>query len=588
MALIIKQLQGNEHAPTLKLEITPKAYNVAENKTPVDYKLTIERPYAVSSNISKSFTIKIGDKTISNNISIGGSGTKTLASGTVEIEHNADGTKKINCSFSMYVDITWNGVYNGTVSASANVTLPTIPRATQPSIPSGTHVMGSEITITMPRASTIFTHKLKLAWGSLVLVIAESVGISYKWQIPLLLAEYIKNSTQSTGKIWCDTYNGNTFVGSKGVSITCKVPDSAVPTIDRVTLSEANESVTIGEYVQSQSKLKVDVASSGIYGSTIKDVTTTLDGISYKGATITTEALFFSGTKQIRTVVTDSRGRKAETVTDVTVTQWYEPRIYKLEAERCDTSGNVKPDGECLKVSYLFDIASVGNKNGRKVVFEYAERGSDTFTKFHEITDAYSKDSYFISSSLFNVDKAYIVRIVVSDTYTEGMKAYVEVETEETTFDIHYTGQGMAFGKVAEETDLLDVGWNARFRKNVQFAQDTEWTYLTLDPAFKPYTDVAENTPKYRIRGKVVEIRGAVSPKANTQSSATKIPFATLPPLITPSDNLYQLCAGANKDTWTFGVNKDGTLSVAQYGGTAYGMMGANTRLLFQITYTLD
>ena len=42
MALIYKQLSGGSSAPTIKLEITPKAYDIENNRTPIDYKFSIK------------------------------------------------------------------------------------------------------------------------------------------------------------------------------------------------------------------------------------------------------------------------------------------------------------------------------------------------------------------------------------------------------------------------------------------------------------------------------------------------------------------------------------------------------------------
>ena len=95
--------------------------------------------------------------------------------------------------------------------------------------------------------------------------------------------------------------------------------------------------------------------------------------------------------------------------------------------------------------------------------------------------------------------------------------------------------------------------------------------------------DLIENTPKYRIKGKVVEIRGSISPKETYDSTPSNIYFATIPEDLIPSDDICILCPGDNKDTWTFTVNKNGNLFISQY-----GIISNDTRLAFQITYTID
>lgn len=587
--IISKQLQGNQYAPTLKLEITPKPYDVETNTTPVYYEFSIERPLEVISSASKPYSIRIGSKTINGNVSIGGVGTKIIMKDTVEIEHNDDGSKTINCSFSMNVDISWNGVYNSTVSNSTNVILPDIPRATQPTIEGDIFELGDTITVKMQRASTIFTHTLKLMWNGHKEVIGQNLGISKTWTIPLSLANYLTTGTELEGKLWCDTYNNGRMVGSKSVDITLKIPKDIMPTVQSITVTEANTSVREGVFVQNKSKLNVKVVAKGIYNSEITYVSSEFDGVTYSGSDFVINELMSSGTRQLITKVKDSRGRMITKTTNINVVKYYEPRIYVFEANRCKPDGTLDDEGENINVQYLFDIATIGNKNARKVVFEYSESGKEQYAKFHEITDSYSKEGNFISEAIFNIDNYYNIRMVVSDTYTpDGMKSYFIVESEIVTFDVHSSGQGMAFGKVAEEPDLFDMNWKAKFRKPVSFYQDTEWINLALTENFKPYEGVATNNPKYRIRGRTVEIRGIVSPKASYSSTFAKVAFANLPNVIIPTDDLTQLCAGSNKETWTFTVGKDGTLSISQYGQASYSNVGTNSKLAFQITYTLD
>lgn len=85
---------------------------------------------------------------------------RTFASGTLELSHNADGTK----SFTVAAFSGWlfgNGDYT---AAAKSFTLPTIPRATTPSI--GPVTIGGKATISLPRASTSFTHTLSYSFGS--------------------------------------------------------------------------------------------------------------------------------------------------------------------------------------------------------------------------------------------------------------------------------------------------------------------------------------------------------------------------------------------------------------------------------------
>lgn len=579
--IISKQLSGGSTAPTIKLELTARNADIENNQTTVDYKLTIERPYEIRATATKPYTIKIGSKIITGSNTIGGTGTKILRSGSVTISHDTDGTKTVYCSFSIDVDMSWSGTYNGNISASNNMELPNIPRVTQPEINVSSAEMGESVTFKLLRASTNFTHKLRLKYGGYALDIADNLGVSYQWTIPLALAKQIPNSTSMKALIVCYTYNNGDYVGSKSVYLTINVPLSVKPTITSIQQKDVS-TVKFGLYVQNQSRLQIDIASSGVYGSKITDITATLNGTTYKGVTFTAD-LPFNGTKSLNVIVTDSRGRKTTETIDIDVVAWKKPKV-SFTAERCDISGNVKEDGECIKVVYSFDIATVGNNNDKRVVFGYAETGATSFTQFHEITNLYTGSGEIISNPIFSVDSSYLIRLIAYDTFTYS-KTYAEIETDTTIFDILASGKGIAIGKVAELEDVLDVNFNAKFRKEVEFISDKEWTNIPLTAEYKAYD--TEQVPQYRIKGNTVEVRGAVSPlTAYTSSNERKI-FGDIPSKYAPTTALYIMCQGSGMARWLFSVQPNGALTVSRYGKTAYEEIPLNAWLTFHATWTI-
>ena len=152
----------NSVNPTVTLTVTQTSQSVANNTSTVNYSLVINRPSAISSNASKSFSIIINGSTVkSGTTTIGGSGSKTIASGTTTISHNADGTKSINFSFSLTMNISWNGRYIGTASKSGSISLSTIPRASTITCSPTSVALGGKITVSINRASSSFTHTIQ-------------------------------------------------------------------------------------------------------------------------------------------------------------------------------------------------------------------------------------------------------------------------------------------------------------------------------------------------------------------------------------------------------------------------------------------
>lgn len=480
MATISKKLSGSSQAPTIKLTIEPQSYDILENKTPIKYTLSIERPSSVSSTALKKYTITIGSKTITGQTVIGGSGTKTIETGTVEISHNSDGSKMIQYSFSIAVDITWSGTYNGTVSASGSLKLTDIPRLTQPSVSDDVVVMGDTIKISTPRANDSFTHNLKLRLDDYVLTIHQGVTTSYMWEVPISLANRIPNNVSYKAVIWCDTILDGKIIGSKSVDIVVKVPTTAQPTIGTVTAEEANTAITQGELVQGKSYLSVSVPASGVYGSKIIDITSTLDGVTYKGSSFQTDALMFSGEKVLKVTAKDSRGRSVSTNVNITVQPYQPPQILKFEAVRCNSEGVESDDGECAKISYKYEISPINQKNVKLVAITY--QNGESFTSLKMIMDSYSKEETFITDALFSSDSAFLLRMVATDAF-QAVPANKMLPTDIVAIDVLSSGDGVAFGKVAETPDLLDVAWAIK-AKSIKTDSMTDSDY-----ALAPTTD---------------------------------------------------------------------------------------------------
>src|SRR5690606_22632097 len=86
---------------TATLSWSRTSVDTANNRSTISYTLSLYRQYNINSSASKSYSIKINGSTVaSGTTTIGGSGTKTIKTGSVTIPHNSDGTKTFSLSFS--------------------------------------------------------------------------------------------------------------------------------------------------------------------------------------------------------------------------------------------------------------------------------------------------------------------------------------------------------------------------------------------------------------------------------------------------------------------------------------------------------
>lgn len=214
---------------TLRFNWSQASQSIANNNSVVNWNLQlISTTGTISSSASKSWSVTVNGTNYSgtNTVGIGKNATKTLASGSTTVAHNADGTKSFSFSFSQQFDISYSGVgWIGTKSGSGSGTLTTIPRTS--SVSSTNANIGENITITINRASSSFTHTLTYAFCNLTGTIAtKTSATSVSWTIPTSFYAQIPNAKSSWGRIICQTYSGNTLIGSSECRFDVYVKES--------------------------------------------------------------------------------------------------------------------------------------------------------------------------------------------------------------------------------------------------------------------------------------------------------------------------------------------------------------------------
>ena len=410
----------------------------------------------------------------------------TIASGTATIPHDSDGSKTLSASFSC----AYKWVASSAWSASGTMSLMQIARASQPSCityPATTEnigYMGDTIYIHTNRASASFTHTVRYAWGSKSGTIATGVENNCQWTIPLDLATEIPNQYSGWGSIYCDTYYGSTFVGTKSVVFKASAPSSTSPTVSISLERPRTTTPAVTGYVQGVDQLKVTISATGKYGATITSYSSTVDGTAYSGSTYTTGILAKSGAIRVTATVTDSRGWKTTVSKDITVQAYTAPAVTGVSAYRCksatDASLNAAGAYICIKPSG--SITPLGSTNGRKCTI-YWKKATETGWQSKVLDmSAYTLSGYVIVSA--DTAASYNICVRLQDSFklidyygSDVMSASAFIDILLAS-DSDTTKKGMAIGKVAEVEGALDVGWNLIARKNFDW-QGMPITYFT-------------------------------------------------------------------------------------------------------------
>lgn len=410
----------------------------------------------------------------------------TIASGTATIPHDSDGSKTLSASFSC----AYKWVASSAWSSSGTMALTQIARASQPSCityPASTEnigYMGDTIYIHTNRASASFTHTVRYAWGSKSGTIGTNVENNIQWTIPIELASEIPSQYSGWGTIYCDTYYGGTFVGTKSVVFKASVPSSTAPTVTITLERPRTTTPAVTGYVQGVDQLKVTISATGKYGATITSYSSTVDGTTYSGSTYTTGILAKSGAIRVTATVTDSRGWKTTVSKDITVQAYTAPAVTGVSAYRCksatDASLNAAGAYICIKPSG--SITPLGSTNGRKCTI-YWKKATETGWQSKVLDmSAYTLSGYVIVSA--DTAASYNICVRLQDSFklidyygSDVMSASAFIDILLAS-DSDTTKKGMAIGKVAEVEGALDVGWNLIARKNFDW-QGMPITYFT-------------------------------------------------------------------------------------------------------------
>lgn len=465
----------------------------------------------------------------------------TIASGSLTIAHNADGTKNISASFSMaykWASFAW--------SASGTLGLTTIARASQPSCityPNTTEnvgKLGDTIWIHANRASTSFTHTVRYKWGSKEGTIATNIGDNVQWTIPVSLATEIPNASSGWGNIFLDTYQNGNLIGTKSVAFMASVP-SIPPTISNVKTEEAAtlpENIT--GYVQAWSRLKITNTASGQYGASIQKYEVSVDGKTYTGNGITTNVIQISGNVPITVTATDSRGQKTTVTVYATVQPYALPKITGVSSYRCNASGELDASGAYICIHATGELSAINNQNSRTCTAYWRKTTESPWKSKAIAMNSYKLDASVIVDAA--TDASYNICVRLQDSFkltdhygSDVMSAFafidILVESESDN-----TKKGLAIGKSAEVKDTVDVGWNIIARKGFDW-QGMETTEFT------PTVNISgEFYAKYGFYVKVGRIAFTVL-MIQIKSVAGSVPSEiqiTLPATLTALDNWAQ------------------------------------------------
>lgn len=398
----------------LELHLSQNSQSVANNTSVVGYTLQIVRVTTNAggywNNNQSTATLTVNGTPItvpSFTYDFRSNYTKVLSTGSIVVEHGADGTKTVASSAS----VTMNGGNIPSGSVSGSLALTTIPRASSFTIPAS-YTMGSAFTATITRASSAFTHNITVKYGNLTLLSGTGYGTSASLTINhTALYNATSTVTSAVLTVTMNTISGGVVIGTSSKNITAN--NGTRPTFTTVTHSDSNATqfTKFGAYIQSKSRVALAITGAAAStGATIKSYRITVDGQVLNAASGTTLAIKGSGSLTATGTVTDSRGFAVSKSVTLSVSAYTPPAITSVSLQRVNSAG-VKDDyGTYAKFILGYKVTPLGNKNSVSTKVKIGS--ADTWAPQTLYTG-----SYTVQYSGFNVNNAYNAEFIVADYF---------------------------------------------------------------------------------------------------------------------------------------------------------------------------
>ncbi len=359
----------------LQINWSQASQDVSGNYTKINWNVKLFSDgggWNIQVNTNRTLRVVVNGSTVYSggvNVSVNSGQSKTLASGTATVYHNADGTKSFSFSATQdFSEISFSGatIYK-TVTASGSNTLTTIPRVSKFDTWSFTFTPSSaKMNFYITAGSTAFTHRLRVdlvssgsshdflidQWNYRVDSVNKRKDFTYTLnasQITKLL-NAMKSTNTLRLRTYMATYNGSTLIGELESWANATVDASSVaPKFTDFSFGDGENLAAVvglpqGEMIGGLSRFQFMISSAqkaaAQYGAVMSKYVLSVGNLSKEVSYGTGEkpavdlgALTQTGTLTASVKAVDSRGNQT-TVTKQVVVHPYAPPLSSASVAR--------------------------------------------------------------------------------------------------------------------------------------------------------------------------------------------------------------------------------------------------------------
>lgn len=306
--------------------------------------------------------------------------------------------------------------------------------------------IGTSTTISITRDNSKYTHTLTFKFGNATGTIAtKTTQTTVVWNpTASTLYAQIPNAISGYGTITCQTYNGNTLVGTSTAGFYAyAVKSNCLPSVS-ATIEDTNASTiavtgSSSKFVNYISKPKVTITATAKNSATIK--TQQIDNV---GLIATTSPYTFNTMydKQFKVTATDSRGYSNTATYNVDMVD-YSPCYYSLvsikRTESTSTTAVLDITGYCFNGNF-------GATNNTLTV-KYRYKTTGNYGNYVTVTPTWNTDGTFtVKTNVTNLSltEQYTFEVIAQDKLTSFGDGE-EIILAQGMGDVRITGYNVQF-----------------------------------------------------------------------------------------------------------------------------------------------
>lgn len=502
---------------TLILEVNQASQNINNNTSNVNWalKMSCSANYYQNQNTKDSFYVAINGSVVYNTTQAvyfsGSHTTVTIASGSLPVTHNADGSKSVPTSFSYYPAKTAY-YYPSSMAGSGTLTLTTIPRqATLTAAPHFTDEENPTITYSNAAGNAVTSLKACIADANGQNLFAEyrdipKTGTSYTFNLTDTERNALRwasiNSPNLTVKFYVTTVIGGVTYYStldKIMTIT-----NAQPTISATIkdIGAASTALTgdANKMIKGFNYIEASMIATAYKGASIKKQTIECGGVIVNGASGVFENV---ESADFIVTVTDSRGYTTTQTINKTLID-YIKLTCNLVTNNPTTAGTMT-----FKISGNYFNGSFGaTSNTLTVQYRYKENNG-SYSEWLNAEPSVSDNTYEATVNLTGLDyrKAYTFQArAIDKVNTAGINsAEKRVKTTpvydwgENNFQFNVDAYDKNGGKLGTEINANDYDAMALSGKSL-----LESGWVTITPVANTPTTAAIAFKQYYNKKPVV------------------------------------------------------------------------------------